>query len=301
MGPLTLVILALYVLLVSVGIVSVIAARRQPDLVAGPPGKEGPPGTMGSQGIQGITGITGNTGSSYSSPPLGYGITGPTGPTGIFSLQGPTGYVGVTGPTGPQTGPTGFTGPRGPTPAVGPTGSTGPAGSRGPTGSTGAATQGPVSMNISYFYSAVLASPGTTIIPVGTPPMTVIGALPTPLSADFTVSPTGVVSFNLPSTAYLIRIGLDASLAGLSGSWRPTVISLNNFPSPPGMPLIDLWPAAAAPTTAVTSLGVTIAYVTPLVVPVSFTPELVVTIAAVSGTTSITVSLVSITIERASP
>jgi hypothetical protein len=94
---------------------------------------------------------------------------------------------------------------------------------------------------------------------------------------------------------------MDLSVAGLTGSWDPMVISLNQFPAPPGMPLVNIWPTATSSSVAVGSLGMSTVYTTGASVPTTFEPQLVISINNGDPTTSLIISLLSITIEHAAP
>lgn len=304
MQGLTVILIIMYILLIGAVTVSIFASRYQPPHNPGPEGKEGFMGLPGIKGSSGDVGPTGQTGPFYAGEGDHHGLTGNTGPSGLSIQFGPTGLRGPTGPTGPQTGPTGNDGPRGPTPLIGITGPTGSGGPEGVTGITGPSTPGPVFISLLYSYSAPVVGPTgfPFSIPVAQPPMTLVSTLPASIPADFILGPTGSIGFTNTGTSYLVRIGIELKFAGLTGTWQPTVVSLNNFPSPPGIPLINMYPVAISSSTAVASLGATIVYTTPLTPsPVFFSPELVIGISSLNPATTLTISLLSITIERAAP
>ncbi len=301
MHPLTGVLLATYVLLVGIFILSIIASHHQPAHEPGLAGKEGYMGLPGFTGSQGDVGPTGPTGGFYTGYADHHGIPGPTGRTGLTGPIGFAGPIGVTGPTGPPTGATGPTGPRGPSPIVGQTGPTGGPGPAGRTGPTGPQTPGPPFLNLVYNYTTGFSATGASSIPVGQPPMLLFQVLPTVIPSEFTLGPTGSITFNNPDTSYLIRIGADVVFDGLTGGWQPTSVSLSNFPSPPGIPLLNMWPVRFSQGSAAASIGATIVYTTPSSVPVTFEPQLVVNISDFDSGTFMRLDIMSLTIEHVAP
>lgn len=303
-NPLTLVLLILYTILIGVAVVSVVANHYRAPHIPGPQGKQGLQGSEGILGIQGDVGATGETGGFFALVASLYGHTGMTGPTGMELTPGYMGTRGSTGPSGPSTGATGLPGPRGDTPDRGVTGATGGVGPTGPTGPRGAMPSGPVFLNILYNYNAILTTAGATSIPVGGNTMNIVHILPVSgaPASDLILAPSGQISFTAPDSTYIVRVGMNLALRGLvSGSaWQPCTVSLVNFPTPPGMPIVTVWPTASQATEAVCSLGTTLIFSTVgLIVPVIFNPTLLVSISSVGASTSLDISLMSLTIERA--
>jgi hypothetical protein len=295
---LPIILVFLYLLVIGSAIASGFAYRHDIPQLEGLAGKEGligEPGTMGPQGDDGPIGVTGQF-YLYGTPL--YGQTGSTGLTGIFLVPGSTGPHGNIGPTGPPTGPTGFIGPRGPSLPFGATGPTGPSGPTGNTGSVGPPTSGPIYFSLLYIYQVALPLTTTTII-VSAPPMTLVPPLPaTPPPPDFTFGPAGAITFQRSNTSYLVRLGLNFRLSNLTGAWQPASVALQGFPAPSQVGIIFVWPAAISTSEAVGSLGTTIVYTT-ATAPITFTPQLVVRVSTANA--SINISLLSITIERATP
>lgn len=295
LSPLTIVLLILYSLLILTGALTLIAGMHKPTQVEGQAGKQGTNGDPGGPGIQGLQGPTGALGPFYLIAVEGYGYIGNTGPTGVLDNSGQTGPRGVTGPTGPSTGATGPPGARGPTPIAGITGPTGGANIRGKTGPTGPLTPGPVSVSLLYKISYPVGATGTSTISVGYP----VEILPNPYPSEFTIG-TGTIQFNTAPASYIVRIGIDYDVLNLPSNWDPCTLILQQFPAPPGMPQMDMWPALISPTTAVGALGATIVY-NNTVTGTIFTPLLEFSISGVTGTTQLNVPLLSVTIEHVAP
>lgn len=268
------------------------------------PGLVGKQGALGELGITGVTGDQGKTG--INGPAIAifithYGVTGPTGFTGFTGPDGMTGNLGHPGPTGPPTGPTGVQGPFGPSPQGGITGPTGGAGPQGPTGPPGQTTSGPVFFAQNYVFTSPTLS-GTNFFLVADPPMTLVSSLPSPTPPpDIVLSGTGGIGFTQGSTSYKIHIGLNLVLDGLPTNWAPATVVLGNFPAPSSMFPISVWPIQVTPSSAVASVGADYVYTTPSSPTGFFTPNINVSLNAVSMTTVMQIFLLSLTIERTTP
>lgn len=292
--PLTIVIVILYILVLGAIGTSIVASRYRAPHVTGPVGKEGYLGEQGTLGVPGSDGPTGATGPIYLFGAVGYGHTGVTGGLGPTGWAGRTGLFGPTGPTGPATGATGNPGPRGASPVQGTTGPTGGVGNTGLPGHTGAASLGPVFATQHYVLSSPLT--GTDIFLLAVPPVILTETIPAPVPAEFTLA-AGVLQFNLPLTSYNVRVGMVAGITGLSGSWAPATVTLSSFPEPGAMPPMAFWATPTGVGSASLSVGTTIVYTTPAIVPVTFTPSLTVSVGSAGA--SINVTLLSITLEHA--